>query len=96
MENNTCFLCGEPAHWNDPLDRHHIFGGSLRKKSEEYGLVVYLHHNKCHIFGKEAVHNNAKNMLKLKQYGQAKAMAENNWTIGEFRQHFRKNYIEEN
>ena len=96
MENKTCFLCGEPAQWNDPLDRHHIFGGALRKKSEEYGLVVYLHHNKCHIFGKEAVHNNAMNMLKLKQNGQAKAMAENNRTIEEFRQHFRKNYIEEN
>jgi hypothetical protein len=26
----------------DPLDKHHIFGGAYRKKSEKYGLYVYL------------------------------------------------------
>lgn len=95
MENKLCFLCGEPADYRDPLDRHHIFGGPLRKLSEDYGLVVYLHHNKCHIFGKQAVHNNAENMMKLKQYGQAKVMAENDWTVDDFRQRFRKNYLNE-
>lgn len=26
------------------LDRHHIFGGARRNKSEKYGLWVYLEH----------------------------------------------------
>lgn len=31
-------LCGS-TKW---IERHHIFGGALRKKSEKYGLVVDL------------------------------------------------------
>lgn len=89
-----CWLCGATGN-SDPLDRHHIFGASNRKKSEKYGLVVFLCHNKCHIFGKEAVHNNAKNMQLLHEYGQRKAMREQGWTIDDFRREFGKNYIEE-
>ena len=39
-----CFRCGTTI-W---LERHHIFGGAMRKKSEHFGLWVYLchrHHN---------------------------------------------------
>ena len=50
-----CFLCGKNGS-EDPLDLHHVFGGPYRKKSEKYGLVVYLCHHDCHIFGKNAVH----------------------------------------
>lgn len=58
MDEKRCFLCGRNGA-QDPLDRHHIFPGPYRKKSERYGLVVYLCHNRCHIFAKTAVHNNA-------------------------------------
>ena len=62
MESKRCFLCGATGG-ADPLDRHHIFPGTAnRKKSEKYGLVVYLCHNRCHIFGRRAVHNNATTM----------------------------------
>lgn len=88
-----CFLCGRNGAI-DPLDRHHIFGGSNRKKSEKYGLVVYLCHHDCHIFGKEAVHNNAFNMRLLHQHGQTKAMVENDWTVEQFIQEFGKNYFD--
>jgi hypothetical protein len=37
-----CFLCGCQA-----TDRHHIFGGANRPKSEKDGLVVMLC-RKCH------------------------------------------------
>lgn len=48
MESKRCFLCGATGG-ADPLDRHHIFPGTAnRKKSEKYGLVVYLCHNRCH------------------------------------------------
>ena len=87
-----CWRCGANGN-GDPLDRHHIFGGAMRKKSEKYGLVVYLCHHRCHIFGKNAVHQNAAVMQKLHEYGQQKAMKEQGWTEDEFRQHFGKNYI---
>lgn len=89
-----CWLCHRNGN-GDPLDKHHIFGGPNRKKSEKYGLVVYLCHNRCHIFGKEAVHINAENMQKLHEYGQRKAMSEQGWTVDDFREIFGKNYLDE-
>lgn len=89
MKGN-CHLCGIYAD----VERHHIFGGALRKKSERYGLTVYLCHD-CHNEPPEGVHHNARNMLKLKQYGQTKAMKENGWSIDDFRREFYKNYLEE-
>lgn len=88
----TCFLCGKNGS-EDPLDLHHIFGGPLRKKSEKYGLVVYLCHDSCHIFGKNAVHNNKDTMQRLHEYGQRKAMKEQGWTVEDFRREFYKNYL---
>lgn len=67
----------------------------MRKKSEKYGLVVYLCHNSCHIFGKYAAHQNRDTMKKLHEYGQRKAMKENGWTIEDFRREFYKNYLED-
>lgn len=87
-----CWLCGRNGT-TDPLDRHHIFEASNRKKSEKYGLTVDLCHFRCHIFGPEAVHNNAENMQRLHEYGQRRAMEENGWTVDEFREVFGKNYL---
>lgn len=87
-----CWLCGKNGN-GDPLDRHHIFGGANRKKSEKYGLVVYLCHHECHIFGKNAAHQSAETMQKLHEYGQKKAMKENNWTIPDFIREFDRNYL---
>lgn len=89
---NQCWLCGANGSF-DPLDRHHIFGGANRKKSERMGLVVYLCHNRCHIFGKQAAHQNKETMLKLHQYGQQKAMDENGWNTERFIQEFGRNYL---
>ena len=89
-----CWLCGRNGN-GDPLDKHHIFNGPYRKKSEKYGLVVYLCHERCHEFGSEAVHRNADNMRKLKQWGQKKAMIKNGWTVDDFREVFGKNYLDE-
>lgn len=88
-----CWLCGRNGA-TDPLDRHHIFGAANRKKSERYGLVVYLCHHDCHIFGAEAVHQNAETMNLVRQYGQRKAMQEQGWTTEDFIREFGKNYIE--
>lgn len=93
-KHRKCWLCGRNG-MQDPLDRHHIFGGPYRDKSEKYGLVVDLCHSRCHIFGKNAVHQSKDTMQRLREYGQRKAMKEQGWTIAQFRQQFGRNYIDE-
>ena len=92
---SRCYLCGGPAEYCDPLDKHHVFGGALRKKSEKYGLTVYLHHNKCHIFGAGAVHKDAEKNRALKAEAQKIAMQYYGWSVEDFRREFYKNYIED-
>ena len=92
MSERQCFRCGRNGSV-DPLDRHHIFGGAYRSKSEKYGLVVYLCHSRCHIWDSGAVHRSAKNMLRLKRYGQLKAMSEQGWTEEDFIREFGKSYL---
>lgn len=90
--NKKCWLCGKNGS-SDPLDRHHIFGGAYRKKSERLGLVVYLCHDSCHIFGEMAVHRNKFTMKKIHQYGQKVAMEKYGWTKEQFIQEFGRNYL---
>ena len=83
--SRTCYLCvALHDNWNEHriLDEHHVFGGPNRTNSEENGLKVYLCHNH-HIYGPEAVHNNARirhEMQRMaqrefeKRYGHAKFM----------------------
>lgn len=89
----TCYLCGRNGA-KDHLDKHHIFGGAYRNKSEHYGLTVYLCHDRCHENGEHAVHRDAGVMRELRQYGQRKAMEENGWTVGDFIREFGKNYLD--
>ena len=77
----------------EPLDEHHVFGGANRKKSEKYGLKVYLHHSSCHIFGKNSVHVNAKVDRAIKRIAQKRAMKHYGWTTEEFIKIFGKNYL---
>lgn len=92
MRGRTCWLCGRNGN-EDPLDKHHIFGGSNRDKSEKYGLWVPLCHHRCHQFGRSAVHRNAETMQKLHEYGQQLAMERFGWSIEEFRAVFGRNYL---
>lgn len=89
-----CFLCGRNGA-EDPLERHHIFGGAYRKKSEKYGLVVLLCGERCHRNGKGAVHKNGAQMQRMRRYGQLKAMQEQGWTEAEFIRQFGKSYLED-
>ncbi len=91
--DKICFLCGRNGSC-DPLDRHHVYSGPYRKKSEKYGLVVYLCHNRCHIFGPDAVHQNAEKMRLVQRFGQEKAMREQNWSKEDFIREFGKNYLD--
>ena len=91
-DKNHCFLCGMNLNL-EPLDEHHIFFGINRKNSEKYGLKVYLHHNKCHIFGKNAVHQNAEVDRALKAMVQKIAMRHYGWSEYDFRLIFGKSYL---
>lgn len=90
--NRQCWLCGKNGS-SDPLDRHHIFGGQNRSKSDKLGLVVDLCHNSCHIFGPKAAHRNSETRTLLRQYGQRKAMEEQGWTEEEFVLEFGRSWL---
>lgn len=91
-DEKECWLCGRNGAI-DPLDKHHIFNGPNRQKSERYGLTVYLCHANCHIFGPNAVHRNIYTRRKLQRYGQEKAMEENGWDTEDFIREFGRNYL---
>ena len=92
MWGQSCWLCGRNGT-ADPLDKHHIFGGANRTKSDRLGLVVPLCHSRCHENGPEAVHRNGETMQRLHEYGQKLAMERFGWTIEEFRLEFGRNYL---
>lgn len=91
-DKSHCFICGMNTNL-EPLDCHHVFGGANRTKSEKYGLKVYIHHSRCHIFGENSVHKNAEVDRALKRIMQKKAMQHYGWSVDEFIEIFGKNYI---
>ena len=90
----TCWLCGKNGT-DEPLDRHHIFGGANRRKSEKLGLVVDLCHGSCHIFGERAAHRCRETAQALHEYGQRMAMERMGWSAEEFVREFGRNYLDE-
>lgn len=95
MDEQRCFLCGRNGA-GDPLELHHVFPGTaLRKKSEKYGLVVYLCGKRCHRDGKKSAHRCRETQLRLKQWAQRKAMEEQGWSTEDWCREFGKNYLEE-
>lgn len=92
-DRDHCFLCGMNRNL-EPLERHHVFFGTAnRKKSEKYGLTVYIHGNKCHRNGKESVHRNAEVDKTLKEMVQKRAMQYYGWSVEDFISIFGKNYL---
>lgn len=89
---DRCFICGSSGDICG-LEKHHIFNGSNRKKSEAYGLTVMLCGDKCHRGGKYSVHKNEDIRKKLQSLAQKYAMHKYNMSIDDFRRVFGKNYI---
>jgi hypothetical protein len=81
-------MCGR----TDWIERHHVFGGSNRKKSEKYDLVADLCHF-CHNEPPDGVHFNRANNLRLKQKYQR--IFEHTHTREEFVSEFGKNYMDD-
>ena len=90
-DKDHCFLCGKNANADYfGLDEHHCIYGAYRKKSEQYGLKVYLCHDKCHLNG---VHKNAEIDRAVKRVAQKVAMRRYGWSVEEFIAIFGRNYI---
>lgn len=91
-DREHCFICGRnnrADYWG--LDEHHVYGGALRKKSEQYGLKVYICHDRCHLNG---VHKDAGLNRTVQAIVQKRAMQHYGWSIDNFRNIFGRNYIE--
>ena len=84
-----CWLCGKVG----AVERHHIFGGSNRDKSERDGLVVLLCGDTCHRNGPRAAHQCAETALEIKKYGERKWMYEHEASTDDFRREYGNNYL---
>lgn len=89
---DECWICGRNGA-ADPLDRHHVYGGSNRGQCEQDGLCVMLCHHDCHIFGEMAVHKNGYINRALKESVQRAAMEIYDWTVDDFRARYGKSYL---
>lgn len=83
---NHCIYTGSPY-----VERHHIFGGYNRSRSEEYGFVVPLRQD-LHPNGVHASQSGKLLDLKLKQMAQT-YYEENIGTREEFIKEFNKSYL---
>lgn len=83
------FLTGEYGL----VEKHHIFGGALRKKSERFKLFVYLLPEN-HREGANAAHRSRETAEDLKRYGQEKYMIEQGATVEDFIREFGQNYLD--
>lgn len=90
--SGTCYLCELAGDYSvkSDLHEHHVFGGPNRKRSEEYGLKVYLC-PQCHLYGRHAAHKNKNTALLLHMHGQR--AFEQKHTREEFVEIFGRRYI---
>lgn len=86
QSEKECYICGS-RQW---LEKHHVYYGINRKKSEQNGFTVYLchrHHNEP----PDGVHFNKKLDLQLQRICQRKY--ELTHTREEFFEIIRRNYL---
>lgn len=84
----VCFMCKRYTN----TERHHIFGGSARKKSEMDCLTVYLCHW-CHNEPPRGVHQNRENDIYLKRMAQLRWMEFYGKTEEQFRERYGKSWL---
>ena len=89
---HSCFLCGKNGA-QDRLERHHVYGGANRGKSEEDGLWVWLCGNECHRNGKDAAHRNRDTMDRLHRAGELAYLETYNKTKEDFSSRYGRNYL---
>lgn len=83
-----CEICGA-TRW---LERHHVYNGAYRKKSEKFGAVATLCHF-CHNEPPDGVHHNAEKMHQLKAKYQMQIMDKYGMSEEDFIREFGKSYL---
>ena len=79
----NCEIC----HRFRPLERHHVFPGIRRARSEQYGAVAEICHE-CHM----RLHDNPLQYRWLQANWQRRVCEEQGWSTEEFVRVFGKNY----
>lgn len=83
-----CYVCGK--YIGGKPDPHHIYNGPLRDKSDEDGLVVFVHRI-CHTW----LHNHPKSNRNIKARVQKIWQEYYGKSEEDFIKRFKKNYIGE-
>ena len=88
QNNKECYITQSTSG----LHKHHIFGSANRKKSEKYGLWVWLRAD-WHNMSDYGVHFNKELSYRIKREAQAAAMQKYGWTKEQFIAIFGRNYL---
>ena len=86
QENKECFVTGR----TEGLHKHHVMNGPLRRKSEEYGLYIWLT-PEWHNMSSKGIHFDQEFDLRVKRYAQKKF--EEVYSHDKWMQEFHKNYV---
>ena len=81
-----CFVTGR----EDGLHKHHVMNGPFRKKSEKYGLFIWLK-PEWHNTSSRGIHFDQEFDLKVKRYAQK--VFERKYSHELWMKEFHKNYL---
>lgn len=81
---SVCYLCGKPLSKGD---KHHVFNGAKRDRSEEDGMFIHVH-RVCHNY----IHNHPMTAQTIKARGQ-KVFEEQIGDRDEFIKRYGKSYL---
>lgn len=88
QEEKACYVMGSPLN----LHKHHIFGGSNRKKSEHYGLWIWLRSD-WHNLADYGIHFDKELDLKIKRLAQSMLEEQSEWNRDRFIKEFGRSWI---
>ena len=86
-DDKVCYICGYPLY--GAKDKHHVFNGPQRNKSEEDKAVIFVHRT-CHSW----LHNHPKSAATIKARGQKAWMKYYGKSEDEFIKRYGKSYLE--
>lgn len=90
QDTKECYITHFPIH----LARHHIFAGSRRKLSEEWGCWVWLRAD-FHNLADYGVHGKNGHELDMRLKRECQKKFEELYGHEKFMEVFKKNYLEE-
>ena len=88
QEEKACYITGSTSN----LHRHHCFGSFNRKKSEKYGMWIYLRSD-WHNLSDYGIHFDKELDLRVKRLAQALLEAEEGWNRERFIKEFGRSWL---